>query len=78
MSAQPGRERLPMPDPRHEGELPLDARDATFAPIEPLVPPAGAPQGRQQRLVRLALQRPRLAIEGEGDEHCRSLGRDLE
>ena len=43
MSAQPGRERLPMPDPRHEGELPLDARDATFAPIEPLVPPAGAP-----------------------------------
>jgi arylsulfatase len=39
------RDRLPIPDPVHEGEPPFDARDpaASFPPIEPLVPPAGAP-----------------------------------
>src|SRR3954471_1544966 len=39
------RDVLPIPDRPYEGELPLDARDsdATFPPIEPLRPPAGAP-----------------------------------
>src|SRR5206468_8036034 len=39
------RDVLPIPDRPHEGELPFDAKDpaATFPPIEPLRPPAGAP-----------------------------------
>ena len=39
------RDVLPIPDRPYEGELPLDAKDpaATFPPIEPLLPPAGAP-----------------------------------
>jgi arylsulfatase len=39
------RDRLPIPDLEYEGEPPLDARDpaAQFPPIEPLLPPAGAP-----------------------------------
>jgi arylsulfatase len=39
------RERLPIPDRPHEGPLPFDAKDpeAVFPPIEPLRPPAGAP-----------------------------------
>ena len=39
------RTALPIPDRPHEGEIPLDAKDpsAKFAPIEPLRPPAGAP-----------------------------------
>jgi arylsulfatase A-like enzyme len=42
---QLSREVLPIPDRPYEGKLPLDARDpeATFPPIEPLRPPAGAP-----------------------------------
>src|SRR6185295_9540074 len=38
-----GREALPIPDPPYAGEVPLDAREASFPPIEPLRPPAGAP-----------------------------------
>jgi arylsulfatase len=34
---------LPIHDPEPDGEAPLDARDATFAAIEPLRPPQGAP-----------------------------------
>jgi arylsulfatase len=39
------RDVLPIPDHPYEGELPLDAKDpeAKFPPIEPLLPPAGAP-----------------------------------
>jgi arylsulfatase len=39
------RDVLPIPDRPYEGELPLDAKDpeATFPAIEPLLPPAGAP-----------------------------------
>jgi arylsulfatase A-like enzyme len=39
------RDVLPIPDRPYEGELPLDAKDpeATFPPIEPVLPPAGAP-----------------------------------
>jgi arylsulfatase A-like enzyme len=39
------RSALPIPDRPFEGELPLDAKDpsAKFPPIEPLRPPAGAP-----------------------------------
>jgi len=39
------RDVLPIPDHPFEGELPLDAKDpeAKFPPIEPLLPPAGAP-----------------------------------
>jgi arylsulfatase A-like enzyme len=39
------RDVLPIPDRPYGGELPLDAKDpgATFPPIEPLLPPAGAP-----------------------------------
>jgi arylsulfatase A-like enzyme len=39
------RQALPIPDREDARELPLDARDpeATFPPIEPLRPPAGAP-----------------------------------
>jgi arylsulfatase A-like enzyme len=39
------RSILPIPDRPYEGELPFDARDpaASFPPIEPLRPPAGAP-----------------------------------
>src|SRR5512132_556256 len=45
MTAPRSREVLPIPDTPYEGELPLDAKDpeATFPPIEPLRPPAGAP-----------------------------------
>jgi arylsulfatase len=44
-SSEPKRDVLPIPDQPYEGELPLDAKDpeATFPPIEPLRPPAGAP-----------------------------------
>src|SRR5215217_1552769 len=39
------RDVLPIPDKPYEGELPLDAKDpdASFAAIQPLQPPAGAP-----------------------------------
>src|SRR5215204_5642797 len=39
------RDVLPIPDKPYEGELPLDAKDpdASFAAIQPLRPPAGAP-----------------------------------
>ena len=39
------RTQLPIPDRPYEGSLPFDAKDpeATFPPIEPLRPPAGAP-----------------------------------
>src|SRR6476469_9220024 len=39
------RDVLPIPDRPYEGELPLDAKDpaASFPAIEPLQPPAGAP-----------------------------------
>jgi arylsulfatase A-like enzyme len=42
---EPQRDVLPIPDQPYEGTLPLDAKDpdATFPPIEPLRPPAGAP-----------------------------------
>jgi arylsulfatase A-like enzyme len=42
---EPQREVLPIPDQPYQGTLPLDAKDpdATFPPIEPLRPPAGAP-----------------------------------
>jgi arylsulfatase A-like enzyme len=43
MSERRGREVLPIPDPAYEGEVPLDAREASFDPIEPLMPPDGAP-----------------------------------
>jgi arylsulfatase A-like enzyme len=38
-----GRQILPIPDTPYEGDVPLDAREASFPPIEPLKPPAGAP-----------------------------------
>src|SRR6476646_1990616 len=43
MSDQSPRDVLPIPDAPFEGALPYDARDAAFAPIEPLRPPADAP-----------------------------------
>jgi hypothetical protein len=45
MSDEMRRDRLPIPDQPYEGELPLDAKDpaTTFPPIEPLSPPADAP-----------------------------------
>jgi arylsulfatase A-like enzyme len=45
MSDEISRTNLPIPDRPYEGELPLDAKDpeAAFPPIEPLRPPAGAP-----------------------------------
>src|SRR6476619_7128214 len=45
MTDQSSRDVLPIPDRPYEGALPLDAKDpeATFSPIEPLLPPAGAP-----------------------------------
>jgi arylsulfatase len=43
MSSDADRSTLPIPDPAGFDEQPLDARDATFPPIEPLRPPAGAP-----------------------------------
>jgi arylsulfatase len=38
-----GRDVLPIPDTPYEGEVPLDATEASFPPIDPLKPPAGAP-----------------------------------
>jgi arylsulfatase A-like enzyme len=38
-----GRKILPIPHTPYEGDVPLDAREASFPPIEPLRPPAGAP-----------------------------------
>ena len=45
MSDERQRQVLPIPDRAYEGELPLDAKDpdSSFPPIEPLRPPAGAP-----------------------------------
>jgi arylsulfatase A-like enzyme len=45
MSDQISRDHLPIPEKPFEGELPYDAKDpeAKFPPIEPLRPPAGAP-----------------------------------
>src|SRR6476659_3721501 len=43
MSDQSPRDVLPIPDAPFEGALPYDARDAAFAAIEPLRPPADAP-----------------------------------
>jgi arylsulfatase A-like enzyme len=42
---EPQRDVLPIPDQPYQGTPPLDAKDpdATFPPIEPLRPPAGAP-----------------------------------
>jgi arylsulfatase len=44
-STDPRRDVLPMPDVPYAGDPPLDAKDpaAVFPPIEPLRPPAGAP-----------------------------------
>jgi arylsulfatase A-like enzyme len=44
-SPQGQRDVLPIPDRPHDGPLPFDAKDpeAKFPPIEPLRPPAGAP-----------------------------------
>ena len=43
--SQTQRDVLPIPDRPYDGPLPFDAKDpeATFPPIEPLRPPAGAP-----------------------------------
>jgi arylsulfatase A-like enzyme len=43
--SEPQRDVLPIPDQPYQGALPLDAKDpnAKFPPIEPLRPPAGAP-----------------------------------
>jgi arylsulfatase len=49
----PGREVLPIPDTPFEGDVPLDAREATFPPIEPLQ----ATGGRSQRPDRPARRR---------------------
>ncbi len=38
-----GREILPIPDIPARGTSAIDARDATFPPINPLRPPEGAP-----------------------------------
>jgi arylsulfatase A-like enzyme len=45
MSDQIARDQLPIPDRPYEGKVPFDAKDpeAKFPPIEPLRPPAGAP-----------------------------------
>jgi arylsulfatase A-like enzyme len=45
MTDTAGRDVLPIPDRRYEGLITYDAKDpdATFPPIEPLRPPAGAP-----------------------------------
>ena len=45
MSDEISRDHLPIPEKPFEGELPYDAKDpeAKFPPIEPLRPPAGAP-----------------------------------
>src|SRR6476659_3944682 len=45
MTDQISRDVLPIPDRPYEAELPFDAKDpdASFAAIEPLQPPAGAP-----------------------------------
>jgi arylsulfatase len=45
MTADVARSMLPIPDDSFAGEVPLDAKDpaATFQPIAPLTPPAGAP-----------------------------------
>src|SRR5690349_4314872 len=45
MTSHIPRDVLPIPDTPYAGTLPLDAKDpeATFPPIEPLRPPAGAP-----------------------------------
>ena len=37
------RSVLPIPDRAQQDEVPLDAKEATFPPIEPLRPPVGAP-----------------------------------
>ena len=44
-SEQPGREILPIPDRPHTGLITYDAKnpETTFPRIEPLRPPAGAP-----------------------------------
>ena len=61
------RDVLPIPDRPYEGELPLDAKDpdASFPAIEPLQPPAGAPNvlvdlARRRRLRRV--ERVRRAV----------------
>ena len=45
MTTEPDRTILPIPDRPFEGDLPFDAKDpaASFPPIEPSRPPAGAP-----------------------------------
>ena len=43
MSDGISRDVLPIPDTPYEGDVPFDAREASFPPIEPLKPPAGAP-----------------------------------
>ena len=42
---QDGRETLPIPDRRYDGLVTYDAKDpaTSFAPIEPIRPPEGAP-----------------------------------
>ena len=37
------RTTLPIPEPPPTGPTPVDAREASYAPLEPLRPPAGAP-----------------------------------
>ncbi len=43
MSDGISRDVLPIPDTPYEGDVPFDASEASFPPIEPLKPPAGAP-----------------------------------
>ena len=60
MSSENNRTILPVPDRNEPGPTILDAKDpaATFPPIEPLRPPAGAPNvldraARRRRLRRV-------------------------
>ena len=60
MTDTSGRETLPIPDRPHVGLITYDAKDpdTSFPPIEPLRPPAGAPNvlvvlHRRRRLRRL-------------------------
>ena len=78
MTDQTARDVLPIPDQTVRGTLPFDAKDpdATFPAIEPLRPPAGAPERARHPARRRRLRRVERVRRAVRDADGRAAGRE--